>query len=195
MIILASGSASRRDMLTAAGVPFEIITTPVDEGAIKDRMAAEGAGPRDIACELAKAKALAVSSLHPDRLVLGGDSMVSVTGRMFDKPTSRANAAEHLRAFSGQMMVLDSSAALAKGGEIVDWRSDDAHLEVRALSDAFVESYLDIEWPAISGCVGCFRIEARGVQLFERITGSHFTVLGMPLLPVLEMLRTQGVMA
>ncbi len=195
MIILASGSASRRDMLTAAGVEFEIITTPVDEGAIKDRMAADGAGPRDIACELAKAKALAVSSLHPDRLVLGGDSMVSVTGRMFDKPTSRANAAEHLRAFSGQMMVLDSSAALAKGGEIVDWRSDDAHLEVRALSDAFIESYLDIEWPAISGCVGCFRIEARGVQLFERITGSHFTVLGMPLLPVLEMLRTQGVVA
>jgi septum formation protein len=195
MIILASGSASRRDMLTAAGVEFEIITTPVDEGVIKDRMAAEGAGPREIACELAKAKALAVSALHPGRLVLGGDSMVSIGRRMFDKPTSRANAAEHLRAFSGQMMVLDSSAAMAKGGAIIDWRSDDAHLEVRTLSDAFIESYLDVEWPAISACVGCFRIEARGVQLFERITGSHFTVLGMPLLPVLEMLRTQGAVA
>jgi septum formation protein len=194
MIILASGSASRRDMLTAAGVAFEIITSPVDEAAVKDQMASTGAGPREIACELAKAKALAVSALHPDRLVLGGDSMVSVAGRMFDKPVSRDNAAEHLRFFSGQMMVLDSSAALAKAGQIIDWRSDDAHLEVRALSDEFISSYLDKEWPAISACVGCFRIEARGVHLFECVTGSHFTILGMPLLPVLEMLREQGLM-
>ncbi len=195
MIILASGSASRRDMLMAAGVEFEIITTPVDEGAVKDRMAGQGAEPRAIALELAKAKALAVSALHPDRLVLGGDSMVSVAGQMFDKPINRDTAAEHLRAFSGQLMVLDSSAALAIGGRILDWRSDDAHLEVRDLSDMFINSYLDAEWPAIAACVGCFRIEARGVQLFERITGSHFTVLGMPLLPVLEMLRGQGLMA
>ncbi len=195
MIILASGSASRRDMLTAAGVEFEIITTAVDEGAIKDRLTRTGIGPPEIALELAKAKALAVSVLHPERLVLGGDSIVSVAGRMFDKPVSRDNATEHLRSFSGQRMVLDSSAALALGGEIIDWRSDAAALEVRTLSDHFIEAYLDLEWPAISACVGCFRIEALGVQLFETVSGSHFTVLGMPLLPVLGMLREQGVMA
>ena len=195
MIILASGSASRRDMLTAAGVPFEIVTTPVDEGAIKDELASIGVGPREIALELAKAKALAVSALHPERLVMGGDSIVSVAERMFDKPVSRDNAAEHLRLFSGKVITLNSAAALAKDGEVIDWRSDDARLKVRDLSDAFISTYLDAEWPAIAACVGCFRIEARGVQLFECITGSHFTILGMPLIPVLDMLRTQGVMA
>ena len=192
MIILASASASRRAMLEAAGVPFEVVTAAVDEGAIKARMLADGADAREIATALAEAKALAVSALYLDLLVLGGDSMVSVGGRLFDKPVSRDDAAEHLRAFSGQLMVLNSAAALARGGEIVDWRSDDARLEVRTLSDGFIADYLDAEWPAIAGCVGCFRIEARGVQLFEVITGSHFTVLGMPLLPVLEMLRAQG---
>ena len=192
MIILASGSASRRAMLEAAGVQFEVVVAPVDEGAIKARMLADGADAREIATALAEAKALAVSALYLDQLVLGGDSIVSVGGQLFDKPVNRDDAAEHLRAFSGQMMVLNSAAARARGGEIVDWRSDDAHLEVRALSDGFIADYLDAEWPAIAGCVGCFRIEARGVQLFEVITGSHFTVLGMPLLPVLEMLRAQG---
>lgn len=195
MIVLASGSASRRDMLTAARVPFEIITAAVDEGAIKDQLASLGAGPREIALELAKAKALAVSALHPERLVLGGDSIVSAANRMFDKPVSRDNAAEHLRLFSGTIITLDSAAALAKDGEVIDWRSDDARLEVRDLSDAFISTYLDAEWPAIAACVGCFRIEAQGVQLFECITGSHFTILGMPLLPVLEMLRKQDVVA
>ena len=192
MIILASGCASRRAMLEAAGVQFEVVVAPVDEGAIKARMLADGADAREIATALAEAKALAVSALYLDQLVLGGDSIVSVGGRLFDKPVSRDDAAEHLRAFSGQLMVLNSAAALARGGEIVDWRSDDARLEVRTLSDGFIADYLDAEWPAIAGCVGCFRIEARGVQLFEVITGSHFTVLGMPLLPVLEMLRAQG---
>lgn len=195
MIVLASGSASRRDMLTAAGVPFEIVTSPVDEGAIKDQLTSQGAGPQEVALELAKAKALAVSALHPERLVLGGDSIVSAARQMFDKPVSRDNAAEHLRLFSGQTLVLDSAAALAKGGVIIDHRSDNAQLNVRDLSELFIKSYLDVEWPAIAACVGCFRIEAVGVQLFESVTGSHFTILGMPLLPVLDMLREQGVMA
>ena len=195
MIILASGSASRRDMLASAGVPFEIFTTAVDEGAVKNLLASQGADPREIALELAKVKALAVSALHPARLVLGGDSIVSVAHQMFDKPVSRDNAAEHLRLFSGQTLVLDSAAALAKDGVIIDCRSDDAQLNVRDLSEDFIESYLDAEWPAIAACVGCFRIEAHGVQLFESLAGSHFTILGMPLLPVLDMLRKQGAMA
>jgi septum formation protein len=92
------------------------------------------------------------------------------------------------------VMVLDSAAVLVRDGAMVDWTSDDARLEVRALSEAFITAYLGSEWPAIAGCVGCFRIEGRGVQLFENIIGSHFTVLGMPLLPVLDFLRRHGVM-
>jgi septum formation protein len=179
-------------MLTAAGITFTTCSPDVDESEIKSAMQASGTGPRELARALATAKALDVSCRFPEALVLGGDSIASVQGRCFDKPCSRENAVEHLRAFSGKMMTLDSAAVLARGGELVDWRSDDAHLEFRHLSAAFIKEYLDHEWPAISGCVGCFRIEARGVQLFEVVTGSHFTVLGMPLLPVLEMLRQHG---
>ncbi len=192
-LILASASASRRAMLEAAGVSFEVITSHVDEAPIKDRLLAIGDDPRAIARALAEAKTLAVSKDQPWRLVLGGDSVVSVAGRLFDKPVSREDAAEHLRFFSGKLMTLDSSAVLARDGVVVDWTSDDAHLEVRTLSEAFITHYLDAEWPAIAGCVGCFRIEAMGVQLFEVISGSQFTVLGMPLLPVLDRLRAHGV--
>jgi septum formation protein len=194
LLILASQSASRRAMLDAAGVAHEAIPADVDEAAIKEVLLSAGEGPREIARELAKAKALAVSAAHPDAFVLGGDSIISVDGRIFSKPKSRDDAADHLRLFSGKVMILDSSAVLARGGEVVDWVSDDAHLEVRTLSEAFIQAYLDEEWPAISACVGCFRIEAHGVQMFELITGSHFTVLGMPLIPVLGFLRTAGLL-
>jgi septum formation protein len=193
-LILASASASRRTMLEDAGVAHEVIVSAVDEGAIKEKLQRDGEDARAIALALATAKTLAVSVTHPGRWVLGGDSIVSAGGRFFDKPVSREDAAEHLRFFSGKMMTLDSSAVLARDGAAIDWASDDAHLEVRALSDAFIDRYLDAEWPAISGCVGCFRIEGRGVHLFEVITGSHFTVLGMPLLPVLGFLREHKVM-
>jgi septum formation protein len=182
-------------MLTAAGVAFEAVSADVDEGALKADLLIKGQGARDIARALATEKALFVSRHYADVLVLGGDSIVTVGGTLFDKPVSRDDAAEHLRAFSGRVMTLDSAAVLARDGVVVDWRSDDAHLEVRSLSEAFITAYLDQEWPAISGCVGCFRIEARGVQLFEVITGSHFTILGLPLLPVLEMLRAQEIMS
>jgi septum formation protein len=192
-LILASASASRRAMLDGAGVAHDVIVSKVDESAIKARLLGEGKEPRAIGLALATAKTLAVSALHTGRWVLGGDSLVSAGGRIFDKPISREDAADHLRFFSGKMITLDSSAVLARDGAMIDYASDDAHLEVRTLSDAFITAYLDEEWPAISACVGCFRIEARGVQLFEVITGSHFTVLGMPLLPVLDRLRTHGV--
>jgi len=126
--------------------------------------------------------------------VLGSDSLVTVDSRRFDKPRSRAEAAEHLAYFSGKVMELHSAAALARGGR-TEWdHTDVARLKVRDLSDAFIAGYLDAEWPAVSGCVGVFRIEALGVQLFESIEGSHFTVLGMPLLPVLAALRARGVL-
>jgi septum formation protein len=136
---------------------------------------------------LAEAKALSVDG--GGRPVLGSDSVVTVAGRRFSKPASRAQAAEHLRFFSGREMLLHSAAALAVGGTI-KWRHVAlASLQVRDLSDEFIEAYLVAEWPEVGQCVGVFRIEGLGVQLFESIDGDMFTVLGMPLLPVLGALR------
>jgi septum formation protein len=127
--------------------------------------------------------------------VLGSDSLVEVAGRRFDKPESCEDAAAHLRFFSGKAMVLHSAAALARDGDLIWSHGEFATLRVRDLSESFIDDYLAAEWPAVAGCVGVFRIEAMGVQLFESIEGSHFTVLGMPLLPVLEALREQAELA
>ncbi|QYU70827.1 Maf family protein [Leptolyngbya sp. 15MV] len=190
MLVLASQSASRKAMLEAAGVPFEAIPAAIDERAVEASLAGKPA--RAVAEELAGAKALAVSALHPDRLVLGSDSLVTVAGRRFDKPVSRDDAGEHLRRFSGRTMALHSGAALAREGRVVWHTAATAELRVRELSEAFIADYLAHEWPAVAHCVGVFRIEARGVQLFESITGDQFTVLGMPLLPILGALRDLG---
>jgi septum formation protein len=190
MIVLASKSASRREMLEAAGVAFEAAPAAIDERAVEAGLA--GSDPAATAFALAEAKALAVSHERPDRLVLGSDSLVVCAGRRFDKPASRAEAAAHLAWFSGRTLELHSAAALARDGAML-WRGGDvAQLAVRALSRAFIESYLDAEWPAVGQCVGVFRIEGRGVQLFDSIAGDHFIVLGMPLLPVLGALRARG---
>lgn len=190
MIVLASQSASRKAMLDAAGIAYEAQSSDVDEGAIKRELIGVPGG--DVATILAEAKALPVSVGVPGKLVLGGDSLVEVGGRQFDKPVSREQAAEHLRFFSGQRMNLHSAAVLVRDGMTVWRHCETARLDIRQLSDSFIDSYLNREWPAVSGCVGVFRIEALGVQLFERIEGSHFTVLGMPLLAVLAALRAQG---
>ena len=194
-LILASQSASRRAMLSAALVPFEAVAAGVDEESAKAALRAEGLSPRDLADALAELKALRVSQRNPQALVLGSDSIVELDdGTMLDKPVSRANAAEHLRRMSGKRHDLVSAAVIAEGGRPV-WRVvDRAKMHVRTLSDAFIDQYLDAEWPAISGCVGCYRIEGPGAQLFSRIEGSQFTVLGLPLLQVLDYLRVRGVM-
>jgi septum formation protein len=189
MIVLASRSASRGAMLEAAGVAFEAVPAPIDERALEVGLG--DAPPAAVAVALAEAKALAVSRAHK-ALVLGSDSLVTCGGRRFDKPADRAEAAAHLTFFSGRIIELHSAAALAHDGGVI-WRGGDlARLAVRALSARFIDDYLAHEWPAVAGCVGVFRIEARGVQLFERIDGDHFTVLGMPLLPVLAALRDLG---
>ena len=138
------------------------------------------------------AKAAALAPEHPDRLILGSDSLVVVEGQRFDKPTSRENAAEHLRLFSGKALELHSAAALVRGDSCLWSAPSQALLHVRELSEAFIERYLDQEWPEVGYTVGVFRIEAMGVQLFERIEGDQFTILGMPLLLVLEALRDEG---
>ncbi|GAA4047377.1 Maf family protein [Parerythrobacter jejuensis] len=192
-LILASKSGSRRAMLEAAGVAFEAIAADVDERQLESEMA--GAEPAEIAQALAAAKAVAVSEKDPHRLVLGSDSLVEVDGQRFDKPKDRDQAVEHLRLFSGKTMRLHSAAALAVDGRITWIDHGLATLKVRDLSEQFIASYLDAEWPEVSACVGVFRIEARGVQLFDRIIGDQFTVLGMPLLSVLGALRERGVLA
>ncbi|MEH3122758.1 MAG: Maf family protein [Sphingomonas phyllosphaerae] len=193
MLILASQSASRTTMLAAAGVPFTAEPAYADEAALKAAMA--GRHPRDVADALAELKALKVSARHPGHLVLGSDSLAVLDdGTILDKPTSREEARDHLTRMSGKRHDLVSAAVIAENGQAV-WRIvDKAKMFVRPLSPAFIEIYLDAEWPAISGCVGCYRIEGPGAQLFSRIDGSQFTVLGMPLLPVLDYLRIRQVL-
>ncbi len=189
-LILASASASRRAMLEGAGVDFVARPVHADEAALKTAMA--GAHPRDIADALAQMKALKASLADPAALCLGVDSIVVVDGKIYDKPTSRDDAAAHLAAFSGQVMTLISAIVACEGGAPI-WRHIGiAKLYVRPLDPAEIQTYLDAEWPAISGCVGCFRIEGRGVNLFDKIEGDYFTILGMPLLPLLRWLRVQA---
>ena len=190
MIILASKSASRRAMLDAAGVMYEAMPAHIDERAVE--AALSGCSPEEIAEALSVAKAQAVAVDNAARLVLGSDSLVVCDGQRFDKPQSREQAAEHLRFFSGKVMELHSGAAIVRD-DTCEWSTTSlAELHVRELSEQFIEQYLDAEWPEIGYCAGAFRIEAIGPQLFERIDGDQFTVLGMPLLGVLGALRDLG---
>ena len=191
-LLLASSSAIRKAMLDAAGVDYQAMAAGIDEAAAKARL---GGDPEALALALAQAKAAAISAQHPGDWVIGSDSVVGVGGRLFDKPASRDDAAEHLRFFSGKPMRLVSAVALARGGAS-DWsHCDSATLHVRTLSEDFIADYLDREWPAVSYCVGVFRLEGPGVQLFSAIDGDHFTILGMPLLPLLGALRERAIIA
>lgn len=185
-VVLASKSASRRAMLDGAGIAYEVRPSDIDERAVERNCGTTT--PETIATFLAEAKALAAPASR-NEVVLGSDSLITVQGRRFDKPFSRDQAAEHLQFFSGKTLMLHSAAALARAGEVLWSHGETARLEIRALSSEFIAAYLDEEWPAVSHCVGAFRIEGLGVHLFERIEGSHFTILGMPLLPVLAALR------
>lgn len=174
-------------MLHAAGVDYEGIRPDVDEDSVKRRLSDAG----EVASELAAAKACSIVS---DDWIIGSDSVVSAGGRLFDKPRDRNEAAEHLRFFSGKEMQLTSAVALTRGGKL-DWQHiETARLQVRPLSETFITSYLDAEWPEVGYTVGVFRLEARGVQLFEKIDGDHFTILGMPLIPLLGALRERGLL-
>ena len=191
MLILASNSATRRAMLDQCGIAHEAIGADVDERALEAQLG--DARPEEIALALAEAKALAVSAERPDALVLGGDSVVTVAGRRFDKPKDREDAANHLHFFSGKTIELCSAAVLADRQGVVERVIDRAELRVRKLSEAFIADYLDREWPEVGYSVGVFRIEALGPTLFDSVRGDYFTILGMPLIGVLGALRRCGV--
>lgn len=192
-IILASASRSRREMLTAAGVAFEIEPADLDERAIREALTADGAeiDPLDVAEVLARAKAEAVSRRHPEALVIGSDQVLAFGNEIFEKPPDVAHARDMLRRLRGATHQLHSVVALASDGE-ADWTwSDTAHLTMRAFSTEFLESYLVEAGPGILESVGAYRLEEIGVQLFEAIEGDYFTILGMPLVPLLGELRTR----
>ncbi len=189
--ILASGSAIRAALLDGVGLDYRVERPGVDEDLLK---AGFSGTTEAMATMLAEAKAGEVSARFGGALVIGSDSIAECRGVRFDKPKDREEAAEHLRFFSGKALSLVSAVAIVRDGAVVWSHVERARLWVRRLSDEFIESYLAAEWPEVGFCVGVFRMEGRGATLFERVEGSHFTVLGLPLLPLLGALREHGAM-
>ena len=194
-LILASRSQARKFMLEAAGVKVEALTPNVDEETLKEGLKAEGITARNLADALAEAKAVRLSLRTAGIWVLGGDQVLALDdGTMLDKPADPDQAKEQLRQMSGRKHKLFSAAVIAEQGKPI-WRHVDiATLSVRQLSDRFVDAYVESEWEQIRHCVGCYEIEGKGVQLFSAITGSQFTIMGLPLLHLLDFLRVRGVM-
>lgn len=191
-LVLASKSAARRAMLTNAGVPFSVDVADVDEAAVKAMHdPADAAG---LAGELARAKALAVSRRDPEAWVLGADQTLAFDGGLVSKAPSLAAARARLLSMRGRPHHLHSGAALARNGQVVWSGVDTATLRVRDFSEAFLDAYLAAEGEALLACVGSYRLEGMGAQLFEAVEGDYFTVLGMPLWPVLAELRRAGVL-
>lgn len=191
-LILASKSAARREMLTEAGVPFSVQVADVDEAALKTRHD-PGDAP-GLAVELARAKALAVSRHDADAWVLGADQTLSFEGGLVSKAGSLTEARTRLASMRGRKHQLHSGAALARNGQIVWSDVDTATLHMRDWSDAFLDAYLAAEGEGLLACVGSYRLEGMGAQLFDAVEGDYFTVLGLPLWPVLAELRRAGVL-
>ena len=193
-LLLASQSQARRQMLAAAGVPFETASAPLDEEEAKAGLAAAGFEPRDTAEMLAELKAKSVAA-GPDVLVIGADQVLELDdGTMLSKPGSRDEALAQLRLLSGGTHYLHSAAVVVEAGARVWGETETVAMDVRMLSEEFLQAYLDAEYEAVRFNVGAYRIEGMGAQLFEEVTGSHFAILGLPLLPLLDYLRDRGVL-
>ncbi|MFZ1990894.1 MAG: Maf family nucleotide pyrophosphatase [Alphaproteobacteria bacterium] len=193
-LILASASASRRRMLTTAGVPFEVIPAHIDEAAIKDSLKAEGASAAHIAEVLAELKAIRISERYPDALVLGADQTLALGKETLDKPASMEDAARQLARLSGGRHVLPTAAVMAERGSAV-WREiARPSVTFRPLSEAFIASYLERMGDAALQTVGACEVEGLGAQLISRIDGDFYAVLGLPLLQVLEFLRAREIL-
>lgn len=192
-LLLASKSASRRLLLQGAGIPIEVLAADIDERAIE---AKAGVGdPGAVATLLARAKAVAVSVQQPERLVLGADQTLALGQRRFSKPADRAAARDQLKVLRGHTHALHSAVAIVRDGGLLFEHCAVARLTMRAFSDKFLESYLDAAGEAVTVSVGAYQVESLGVQLFERIEGEHSTILGLPLLPVLDALRREGALS
>jgi septum formation protein len=188
-LILASQSRARQGLLASAGIAFEAIPADIDERAIQ-----QSSGltlPGEIAALLAREKALAVSTNHPGRFVLGADQTLALGEQLFSKPAGRAQAAVQLRALAGQSHELYAATAVARDGEILFEDVSIARMTMRPLDEAAIRAYLDATGEAVTTSVGAYQIESLGVHLFERIEGDHFTILGLPLLPLLAFLRSR----
>lgn len=194
-LILASASRTRADLLAAAAVPFQKQPAAIDEDAVKQSLLAEGAPPADVADALAELKAVRVSARNPDALALGADQVLEFDGDLISKCESLEAAAALLRRLRGQRHCLITAAVMARGGAPI-WRHlSRANLTMRDFSDDFLATYLASEGESVLGGVGCYRLEGRGMQLFSRIDGDYFSILGLPMLPLLTALRDQGIIA
>jgi septum formation protein len=192
-LVLASRSEARRAMLEPAGIPVEIAAAEIDERGIEQEAA--GRAPQDIAALLARAKAKAVAASRPGRLVIGGDQTLALGARLFAKPQSRADAREQLRALRGKTHALHSAVAVMRDGEMLFEHADSARMTMRGFSDEFLEAYLYAAGAAAETSVGGYQWEKLGIQLFDRVEGDHFTILGLPLLPLIAWLRQSGLLA
>ena len=191
-LVLASASSARRRLLADVGVPVIIDPADVDEAAVKHELLGRGAGPGDVAVALAELKALTVAARRPGALVIGCDQVLAAGDRLFDKPPDLDAARAHLLALRGRQHRLISAVAVARDGAIL-WRHDEAaELTMRSFSDAFLDAYMALAGPAVLGSVGAYALEGTGAQLFARIEGDHFTIQGLPLLALLNFLRTAG---
>ena len=195
MLVLASASRTRRGMLANAGVLVECDAADIDEGAVKDEMRARGAPVAEIAGMLARLKAERVSLRHPGAIVVGADSMIECEGRHFDKPADAARAVAQLMALAGRTHKLYSAAVAMRDGKAIWDATDVALLTMRGFDPGFAQRYVATIGDAALGSVGAYQLEGLGAQLFERVEGDFFTILGLPLLPLLGFLRGQGVIA
>ena len=191
-LILASQSPFRRMLMENAGLAFTAEAARIDERAVETALAAQNPSPQDVAETLAIEKARDVSGRHPGALVIGSDQTLSLEGRMFHKPADMAEAKSHLASMSGRSHSLNCGIALVRDGETLWSHVSIAHLTMRPLSDAFIDRHLARVGERILASVGAYQLEGEGVQLFERIDGDYFTILGLPLLPLLAKLRDLG---
>jgi len=193
-VILASGSTTRRALLESAGLDVVAHPARVDEEEVKHSMKAAGLRPEEVAEALAELKAARVAARHRDLHVIGADQMLECGGTWFDKPVDAAGARAQLRALSGRTHRLVSAVVVFQGGQRIWHTVDHATLTMRDLSDGFIDHYVAVAGPAVLASVGAYQLEGLGAQLFARVTGDHTTILGLPLLPLLDFLRVRGVL-
>lgn len=192
-VVLASSSGSRRALLDQAGVPIVAEAPRIDEDEVKTALRGEGAGAGQVAETLAELKARRISRRYPDALVIGADQILDCNGQWFDKPPDRDHAAAHLRALGGKEHRLMTAVCVLRDETRLWHHNAQARLTLRPLSESFIADYLDAVGDDALTSVGAYRLEGLGAQLFAEVEGDYFTILGLPLLPLLDFLRTQGV--